>query len=247
MEILNTEQFQIHYQQGLEDFVDKSLNIFDNRKFLLRDLFGEECSQVDKLKVSLFTKREDFVNYIKEVSNGQTPPDWATGCFYNQEIQTLLNINNDKDVKYKIHTLTHETTHLYIQKLIYEKYKIDRIAWFDECYAGYVDGHIEKRTLKDLYDLSQLLKKWQNFDMNIVNDRNKVVTDDYNGYDMFMLIGKYIFDNNLQNEYIQILINNRDDMVEIGKTILDKSIQYIENLYKQDKEKNDEKYYINCR
>lgn len=233
MEIVNTEQFEIHYQEGLEDFVDKSINIFKNREILLKDLFGEECSKVDKLKASLFTNRKDFVDYVKKVSKGKTLPGWAMGCFYNGEIQMCIDAPESK-----IHVLTHETTHLYIQNLVYEKHKIDRITWLDESYSCFVDGHTERRSIQELYNISQNLKPLQNFDVNILNNKNKVVTDEYDGYDMFMLIGKYIFDNNLQNEYIQILINNRDDMVQIGKTILDKSIQHIENLYKQDKEKN---------
>lgn len=237
MEILNTQQFEIHYQKGLEDFIDNSLKLFDKRYKILKDLFGEECEQVDKLKASLFTKREDFVEYIKQVSGGKVIPEWAMGCFYNREIQMFINSPETKG-----HVLTHETAHLYIQKLIYEKYKIDRITWLDESYAGHIDGHIEKRTIKELYDISQKLKKWQHFDMNIVNDKDKVVTDDYNGYDMFMLIGKYIFDNKLQKEYLQILINNHNDVVERGKTILSKAIEYIENLYKQYKEKNYESF-----
>ena len=108
-----TKQFEIHYQHELEDFVNKSIKIFDSKYQQLKDLFGDECEKVDILKASYFTKRENFVEYIKSVSNGKTPPDWATGCFYNGEIQTLLNPNN---TEYHTYTLTHETIHLYIQR-----------------------------------------------------------------------------------------------------------------------------------
>ena len=118
MKVLNTGQFEIYYQHGLEDFVDKSIKIFDKRYEMLKCLFDDNCEQVEKLKASFFTKREDFENYIKMVSGGITPPNWATGCFYNGEIQTLLNLENIKDVEDKVYTLSHETAHLYIQKLL---------------------------------------------------------------------------------------------------------------------------------
>ena len=125
-----------------------------------------------------------------------------------------------------------------MKKLVYQKYKIKRVTWFDESYAVFVDGRIKNMKLEDLYNLSQKLKPLQNIDMNILNNEDKIVTKEYNGYDMFLIVGKYIFDNHLQKEYIQKLINNRDDMIEIGKTILSKAIEYIENLYKKNKEKN---------
>ena len=227
MKEIITDRFVINFQEGLEDFVANSLNIVELKMPILKDLFGKDAEFVGKLKASFFTERKDFVEYIKSISNGKTPPEWATGCFYNGEIQTLLNMKNEEDMKYKIHTLTHEMTHLYIQKLVYEKYKIDRIRWFDESYASFVDGHICNRTKEELQNICEQLKLLGHFDLNILDNINKVKTNEYDGYDMFLIVGKYIFENDLSKKYLDLIKTKPEELRKEGRSILEKSIQYV--------------------
>lgn len=228
MKEIVTNRFIIKYHEQLEEFIKKSLKLVDDRLSLVNFIF-EEDEGVGKLKASFFTEREDFVNYIKSIANGHEPPSWATGCFYNNEIQTLVNINIEKDVNKKIHTLTHEMVHLYMQNLIYNKYKIARIRWFDESYACYIDGQRIKINKQELKQICENLKQLGDFDMNVLDDVSNVKTNNYNGYDMFLLIGKYIFENNLEKQYVNDLITNPKKIREIGKTILTKAIEYNEN------------------
>ena len=222
-----TDKFIINFQEGLEEFVDISLKVVEKQMPLLENLFLSEVAKVGKLKASFFTERKEFVEYIKSVSNGRTPPEWATGCFYNGEIQTLIDITNHEDLKYKVHTLTHEMTHLYIQKNIYEKYNIDRIRWFDESYASYIDGHIKNRTKEQLKNKCNKLKDIGEFDLNILNDINRVKTKDYDGYDMFLIVGKYIFENDLSKKYLDLIKTKPEELRKEGRSILEKSIQYV--------------------
>ena len=221
-----TDKFIINFQEGLEEFVDISLKVVEKQMPLLENLFLSEVAKVGKLKASFFTERKEFVEYIKSVSNGRTPPEWATGCFYNGEIQTLIDITNHEDLKYKVHTLTHEMTHLYIQKNIYEKYNIDRIRWFDESYASYIDGHIKNRTKEQLKNKCNKLKDIGEFDLNILNDINRVKTKDYDGYDMFLIVGKYIFENDLSKKYLVLIKTKPEEIRKVGREILTKSIKY---------------------
>ena len=227
MKEIITDWCAINFQAGLEDFVANSLNIVELKMPILNDLFGENAEFVEKLKASFFTERKDFVEYIKSISNGKTPPEWATGCFYNGEIQTLLNMKNKEDMKYKIHTLTHEMTHLYIQKLVYEKYRIDRIRWFDESYASFVDGHICNRAKEELQSICEQLKLLGHFDLNILDNINKVRTKEYDGYDMFLIVGKYIFENDLSKKYLDLIKTETEELRKEGRSILGKSIQYV--------------------
>ncbi|MBE5745957.1 MAG: hypothetical protein E7359_01535 [Clostridiales bacterium] len=227
MKELVTDRFVINFQEGLEGFIKNSLKIVEQQMPLLEKLFLSEVTEVEKLKASFFITRKDFVEYIKSISNGRTPPEWATGCFYNGEIQTLLNINNEEDMKYKIYTLTHEMVHLYIQKLVYEKYKIDRIRWFDESYASYIGGHIKNMTKQKLQTICEQLKTFSQFDLNILDDIKKVRTTEYDGYNMFLVIGKYLFENNLDKDYIELLKINPEEIRKEGKSILKKAIEYV--------------------
>jgi len=227
MKEIITDRFIINFQDGLEDFVANSLNIVKLKMPIINDLFGEDAEGVGELKASFFTVRKDFVEYIKSISNGRTPPEWATGCFYKGEIQTLLNINSKEEMKYKIHTLTHEMTHLYIQKLVYEKYKIDRIRWFDESYASFIDGHICNKTKEELQIICKKLKMLGQFDLNILDDINKVKTNEYDGYDMFLIVGKYIFENDLSKKYLDLIKIKPEEIRKEGRSVLEKSIQYV--------------------
>ena len=186
LKIKETESFVLQYDSSLEKFIEKSLEIANKKLPTIENLFNCNRNEIGKIKASFFTNREDFVSYIQSITNGHTPPAWASGCFYNNEIQTLLDI-------YSPHTLTHEYTHLVIDKQIYQKYNISRIRWFDESFANYLDGSQDSYSAETIKILCDRLKNLSNFDLNILNDINKTVTDSYNGYDMFILVGRYIF------------------------------------------------------
>jgi len=235
MEKIVTDRIEINFQEGLDEFVGVSLKMIEKQMPLLENLFLSEVEKVGKLKASFFTERKKFVEYIKSI-NGETPPEWATGCFCNGEIQILLNVNNKEDVKYRVHTLTHEMVHLYIQKLVYEKYKIDRIRWFDESYAVYIDGQIKNKSKEQLINICEQLKIIGTFDLNVLDDINKVKTKEYDGYQMFLIVGKYIFENNLAKDYIELLKTKPEEIRKIGREILTKSIKYtLENSTKTKK------------
>lgn len=220
------EKFIINFQEGLDEFVKDSLCVVEERFEVLKNLFSNESESVGKMKASFFTERENFVEYIKSVSNGAIPPEWATGCFYNGEIQTLINLNDEKDVQYKVHTLMHEMVHLYIQELVYSKHSIDRITWFDESCASYIDGHMNNMTKDQISKICEQLKNVGEFDLNILDDINKIKTNEYDGYDMFLIVGKYIFENNLAQKYVDAIKTSPEEIREIGKEILAKSIKY---------------------
>ena len=231
LKIKETESFVLQYDSSLEQFIEKSLEIANKKLPTIENLFNCNRNEIGKIKASFFTKREDFVSYIQSITNGHTPPAWASGCFYNNEIQTLLDIYSSQKMEYKTHTLTHEYTHLVIDKQIYQKYNIQRIRWFDESFANYLDGSQDSYSAETIKILCDRLKNLSEFDLNILNDINKTVTDSYNGYDMFILVGRYIFENNLQTQIIKILSENGDTVVENGKTMLSNALKYFKEKY----------------
>ncbi len=228
MKKLVTKNFILNYDDHLEKFIQQSLGIVDIQVKSLSKLLDMDINNVPQLKASLFSDRQSLVDYVKSISNGRTLPEWAKGCFFNGEIQLLVD---DRD-KFNKNFLMHEYTHLCIKKHIYDKYNIRRITWFDESYAYYLDGRHDSMSVNAYKEIVSDLKKLPcNFDMNILNDSNLIVTKDYNGNDMFVLIGKYIFENNLEKEYIALLKEDSNKVKEIGKTILTKAIMYIDSIY----------------
>lgn len=227
MKNITTKDYIINYEPELEDFVRKTLSHAEKKKIEFYKIFNCKENDINVLKASFFVNREDFVNYIKSISNGDTPPIWATGCFYNGEIQVLVNINNPE---IKMHTLAHETMHLFFDKTIYEKYNIDRVNWLDESFAVYLDGNSDDISNNELLRIINYLDKIADgFDMAILADYNKVKTKEYNGYDMFNIIGKYIFETKQEQKYLELIKKDRNEVLKIGKYILKEAINHFKN------------------
>ena len=227
MKNITTKDYVINYEPELDEFVRKTLSHAEKKKIEFYKIFNCKETDINTLKASFFVNREDFVNYIKSISNGDTPPSWATGCFYNGEIQVLVNINNPE---IKMHTLAHETMHLFFDKTIYEKYNIDRVNWLDESFAVYLDGNPDDISNNELLKIIDYLGKIaEGFDIAILADYSKVKTKEYNGYDMFNIIGKYIFETKQEQKYLELIKKNRNEVLRIGKYILKEAIDYFKN------------------
>ncbi|MGN1227402.1 MAG: hypothetical protein ACI4TX_02040 [Christensenellales bacterium] len=227
MENITTKDYIIKYEPELEDFVQKTLSWAEKKKVEFYKIFNCKETDINVLKASFFINRENFVNYIKDISNGCTPPSWATGCFYNGEIQVLVDIENTET---QMHTLAHETVHLFFNKTIYEKYNIERINWLDESFAVYLERNPDDILNEDFLRMTEYLDKIADgFDMATLADYNKIKTKEYNGYDMFNIIGKYIFETKQEQKYLELIKKDRNEVLRIGKYILREAIDYIKN------------------
>lgn len=224
MKQLITKDFIIEYVPELQEFIERTLKHAEDKKKEFYKIFNCEEKDIDVLHASFFTKREDFVEYIKSISRGQTPPSWATGCFYNGEIQVLVDLKNPQ---IKMNTLAHETMHLFFDKTIYQRYNIKRVNWLDESFAVYLDGKPDDISNEEFTKMIDYLSKISNgFDMSILADYNKVKTKEYNGYDMFNIIGKYIFETQQEQKCLDLIKKDRNQVLEIGKHILQDAIDY---------------------
>ena len=72
--------------------------------------------------------------------------------------------------------------------------------------------------------------KVEDFDVNILDDIKKVKSEKYNGYDMFKVIGYYIFNQHIEKEMLETLKTDVEKIRLVGKNILKKSIDMILNL-----------------
>ncbi|MBQ9795337.1 MAG: hypothetical protein IJW36_00040 [Clostridia bacterium] len=227
MKQLITKNFIINHDENLQKFVEKTVKHAEDKKTEFYKIFKCKENEIDVLHASFFINREEFVEYIKSISNGQIPPSWATGCFYNGEIQVLVDLKNPE---IKMNTLAHETMHLFFDKTIYQRYNIERVNWLDESFAVYLDGEPNDLSNEELKRIVEYLSKIaEGFDMKILEDYNKVKTEEYNGYDMFNIIGKYIFETKQEQFFLELIKNDRNKVVEIGKHILQDAIDYLKN------------------
>ena len=225
MEILKTENFDIEYAKELQSYAIKALANAESKLQYFCKLFNCKKEDVGVLKASFFNKRNEFVAHIKKISGGSEPPKWAEGCFYNGEIQALVRKEVENE---RVNTLAHETVHLIFNKTIYNKFNIDRVRWLDESFAVYLDGEVDKQELQDI--VKKLEPISNNFNMNDLEDVNKVHTSLYDGYNMFNVIGYYIFKNNLQAEMLNLLKTDRNKVVEIGTHILQDALDFLKGV-----------------
>ena len=208
--------YRIEYPIALENFTHFSVeNAMDSIK-KLKTLF--KTKENLKLNANFFDIREDFVKYIKQYSTRGEIPDWIMGCFYNNGIQLYIDKNSSYQLDRMRYTLLHETVHLYFTNYIYDKYNIERICWFDESYANYLD--------KSPKDITQIL---QSLELPIDFNMSSLSSPESKAYNAFNLIGYYIFSTHQEKKLLDLLIKDSEQIKELGKTILKEAVGYIEN------------------
>ena len=211
--------FPLEYEEYMKEVLDYSTNkLKDNLKFFNEDSYGE------LIKASFFDEKEDFFNRIYEIDSNANPPEWAMGCFYGGENQILLEKEN---VRRRFYTLAHETCHLLFSKFIYPNFH-DRVVWLDEAFAANFSGEVEEELSNGVF--YEKLNKYVNVDrlpkMNDISFKNNnVKTDEYNAYDFFHIVGRYLIETYNSDELLE-LYNKESKVLELGEHILEDSINY---------------------
>ena len=174
--------------------------------------------------------RTDFFNRIKKLDPYANHPSWAQGCFYGGETQILLNPEYIYD---RFYTLAHESFHLLFQKFIYEKNNMNRIVWLNESLAANFDGTTEKLIENGKF-LEIILTLKHNQKLPKMNDlefsKGNIKTENYNGYDLFKVVGRYLIETKSQNELLKYIKDQRK-ILNDGNTILEASIRYFREKY----------------
>lgn len=227
--VMENDFFEVYIQDSIKKFGNEVIKYStDKLKEFLH--FFKVKSYGSKIKASFFTSREDFFNRIKKLNPEANPPSWAQGCFYGGEIQILLNPQNIYD---RFCTLAHESFHLLFQKFVYEKNHMDRIVWLDESLAGNFDGTTENlieddKFLEIILDLKskQKLPKMDELEFS----KGNIKTKDYNGYDLFKVVGRYLIETKNTDELLKY-INDKNQIENDGSVILEESINYFSKKY----------------
>ena len=227
-ETLKTEYYEIYFQSKYKEDILKILD-YSTDRLKKNLLFFNKDSYGEIIKASFFDNREDFINKIKNIDSNAEPPKWATGCFYGGEEQILLNKDNIMD---RFLTLAHETCHLLFMKFIYCDYN-DRVTWLDEAFAANFSGEVEREI--ESGEFIEIVKEYMNKGnlpkmSDISFENNNIKTDDYNGYDLFHIVGRYLVENNSKEDLLE-LFKNEEKILLIGDTILSDSLNYFVNKY----------------
>ena len=226
---LTNDYFEIFIPEYLERFGFQvleysTIKIKEYVRFFKKETYGE------KIKCAFFTNRDDFVTRIKKLDKEANPPSWAQGCFYGREIQILINNMKFKDIFY---TLSHETFHLLFKRFVYEKNNWNRFVWLDEALANNFDGTTEEKINSGEFE--KIIRYYSNKKnlpkMNVLDfAKGTIKTENYNGYDFFRIVGRYLIETNTKDELLNY-INIKERIKRDGYTILDVALKYFKEKY----------------
>lgn len=224
---IENEYFEIFIPESLKDYGYEVLDYSTNK---IKEYFNffNELEYGEKIKGAFLISREDFIKRIKNLDSNANPPSWARGCFYGGETQILLDIDNPYNM---FSTLAHETFHLLFKKFVYDKNNMNRIVWLDESLAGNFDGSTQK--IIDNGEFKEIVYNLlNNQKLPIMNDlsfsKGNIKTNDYNGYELFKVVGRYLMET---NEDLLGYINDENKVLMDGNNILKDSLNYFRNKY----------------
>lgn len=225
---LKNEYYEIifpdKYEEDIKEILEYSTNkLIDNLKFFNQVSYGQV------IRASFFDKKDAFFSRIHELDKNATPPDWAKGCFYGGESQILFEENN---IKIRFYTLAHESCHLLFSKFIYNNYK-KRVVWLDESFAANFSGEVEKE-MED----GRFIKKVRRYlncnlslNMNEISFKNNnVKTEEYDAYDFFHIIGRYLFEV-YSSEKLLDFYKDEKRVLKFGESILCESLLYFKQKF----------------
>lgn len=224
--VLDSEYIEILIPERFVEFGNRVLDFSTKKVKEYLDFFKED-SYGTKIKASYFVKREDFLQRIKDIKSpgDNMPPSWATGCFYGGETQILMD---EDDIEFSFYTLIHEIFHLMFGKFVYNKNKVNRVIWLDEALAGNFDTTTERliengrfKQLIDKYYHCDCLPTMENFDFS----DGVFTTEEYNGYELFKIIGRYLIEKYNKDELLEY-VNDYDKVIKDSKNILRDSLEY---------------------
>lgn len=110
---------------------------------------------------------------------------------------------------------------------------MDRIVWLDESLAGNFDGTTEKfvENGKFLEIIINLKNKSELPKMNaLLFSKGNIKTKNYNGYDLFKVVGRYLIETKGKDELLKY-VQNKKKILSDGDRILDESIKYFSEKY----------------
>ncbi len=227
---ISNDYFEMIIPSSLKKYGEEVLNYSTSKIIEFLSFFKKQG--YEKIKCAFLLDYNDFITRIKQVSTPNTPlpPKWATGCFYGGEIQILLDRNNPY---LRFNTLAHESFHLLFSKFIYEKKYINRIIWLDESLAINFDGTTEKLIESNTFkkNIIKLLNNQKLPKMNELSfSKGNIITEDYNGYDLFKIVGRYLIETKQRDELFNY-INDNQKVINDGEKILVESLDYFVKKY----------------
>ena len=226
--VLKNEYYEIIFPNNYEEYIKEILE-YSTTKLIDNLNFFNIVSYGQVICASFFDKNDEFFSRIHELDKTATPPDWAKGCFYGGENQILFEKGN---IKIRFYTLAHESCHLLFSKFIYNNYK-NRVVWLDESFAANFSGEVDKELKNGKF--IETVKKYLNYsslpNMNEISFKNNnIKTNEYNAYDFFHIVGRYLSEIYSREELLNFY-KDEERVLKLGENILSESLLYFKQKF----------------
>ena len=117
-------------------------------------------------------------------------------------------------------------------KFIYNNYK-NRVVWLDESFAANFSGEVDKELNNGKF--IETVKKYLNYsslpNMNEISFKNNnIKTNEYNAYDFFHIIGRYLSEIYSREELLNFY-KDEERVLKLGENILSESLLYFKQKF----------------
>ena len=239
--VLENDLCIIDYSDTLHCLAEKTIELLKVKIPEYEDFFCIKL--IDKIKVNYFDSLQEFRNFIHNIRNDNSLPEYATGTYDKDMINAYIE---PEDQNRRVFTASHELFHILFKKYVLEENNFDRIVWYDEGMAQYMSG--EKDKIKDEESFKKFYLKVK-AETKVIPELDNLkhgkmfLNDNYNGYNLSYIAIRYLNEVLTTNEF-KNLMYNPEKIKEYGKRIVINSINYFDKKYCQNDSFEEEIDYL---
>lgn len=223
----------VYYSPDSLNYIMNDMELILNQSLeLYKNIFNIEDFR--KVAIYYYDDMEEFRNHIYELrGEKESLPEYAKGTFDQGMIHGFIEPNIIEGTPLftrKKYNASHELFHIMYKELILNKNGYERITWFDEGMAQFFSGEYTNEMTNGFSDWYNKVKNNTKIipNLNEINHSNGFKTNEYNGYYLSLLAIKYLYDT-VGIDGIKELINDNNQIKEIGTHILNDAFNYYDN------------------
>jgi len=230
LKTIETELCKVHYSDSLQEIVDSTIVLLQNKIVEYNQFFGIKFDQ--QVIVNYFDSRKEFREFIYKIrGERESLPKWAKGTYDKGMVNAY--IKPEEQLKL-IYTASHELYHILYYKYILKNDYSKRIVWYDEGMAQFMSGEKDKLNDDMLFKRFYINVKRNTKtipDLNVLKQGDSFWNDKYNGYDLSYLAIRFLYEN-LKNEEFKSLISDLPKIKEYGNNLVSKMFDYYDEKFK---------------
>lgn len=222
--VFKTNICQINYSDSLQELVDETVKLLQNKIIEYRKFFGIEFDEL--IVINYFDNLEEFREFIYNIrGESESLSKYALATYDEGMVNAYIEPEGQRE---SLYTASHELFHIFYMKYILKNDYSKRIVWYDEGMAQFMSGE------KDKYKDEEIFKKFYlrvreetkvGPNLNSLKHGESFYNSKYNCYDLSYLSIRYL-NEILSPEEFRKLMFNFSLIKEYGNNIVDLMFNY---------------------